>query len=221
MVGREILGLVRNTPRDITDEEIEAIRQTIPELPDAKSIRYQKEFGLSEYDAQVLSEDYETSTIFDSIVHFVTDKKDVDKNKFAKFTANAILGPIKTYLNDFHKSIQEINLGPKYFWETYDALSKSQISTTVARQIILESYLQQISPLDIARNKGLLQVSDSSKIETFAKQVIDANPKAVTDYKKNPNSIGFLVGQLMKFSGGAANPQLAKEILEKNLNTKD
>ena len=111
-----------------------------------------------------------------------------------------------------------MNLGPRYFWETYEALTKSQISATVAKQIILDSYLQQKSPLEIAKEKGLLQVSDTSSLENFAHEVIDANPKAVADYQKNPNSIGFLIGQLMKVSAGAANPTIAKEILEIMLN---
>jgi len=81
----------------------------------------------------------------------------------------------------------------------------------------LESYQTGKNPLEIAKEKNLLQVSDTSKIEEIAQKVIADNPKAVQDYQKNPNSIGFLIGQLMKASSGSANPQLAKEILEKLL----
>ncbi|MPN22096.1 Aspartyl/glutamyl-tRNA(Asn/Gln) amidotransferase subunit B [bioreactor metagenome] len=74
-----------------------------------------------------------------------------------------------------------------------------------------------MDPVEIAKSKDLIQVSDSGEIEKIAQEVISQNTKAVEDYKKNPASIGFLIGQLMKASKGSANPQLAKEILEKLL----
>ena len=97
------------------------------------------------------------------------------------------------------------------------AVSKSVISATVAKQVIIESYHIGQDPVIIAKNSGLIQVSDSGEIEKIAKQVIENNSKAVEDYKKNPASIGFLIGKLMQASRGSANPQLAKEILEKLL----
>jgi aspartyl-tRNA(Asn)/glutamyl-tRNA(Gln) amidotransferase subunit B len=99
----------------------------------------------------------------------------------------------------------------------FEAVEKSEISTTVARQLVVESYVSGKPPLDLAKEKGLLQVSDTGKIEELAKKVLSDNPKAVQDYKNNPNSIGFLIGQLMKLSVGCANPQIAKETLEKLL----
>ena len=83
--------------------------------------------------------------------------------------------------------------------------------------MIIDSYLSGVDPVIIAQDKGLVQVSDLSALTDLAKQVISSNPKAVDDYKKNPNSIGFLVGQLMKLSHGSANPPKAREILEELL----
>jgi aspartyl-tRNA(Asn)/glutamyl-tRNA(Gln) amidotransferase subunit B len=83
--------------------------------------------------------------------------------------------------------------------------------------VIVESYQNNQDPIEIAKSNGLIQVSDSGEIEKIAKAVIEQNPKAVSDYHKNPMSIGFLIGQLMKSSGGSANPKMAKEILEKLL----
>lgn len=196
--------------------EIEAIKKTLPELPDAKLHRYQQEYQLNDYDSTLLSENADTAIIFDAIIEFVKTKN-IEIKKFAKFTANLFLGPIKTYLNENQKDISSLNLGPRHFFELFEAVEKSQISATVAKQLIVESYLSEKSPLDIAQEKGLLQVSDAGALEELAKKVLSDFPKAVEDYKKNPASIGFLIGQLMKLSGGSANPQLAKTILEKLL----
>ncbi len=198
-------------PIIFTQDQIEAIRATLPELPDAKIARYQTKFQLSDYDSQVLTDDLNTAKVFESIVASSEDAK------FAKFTANIINGPIRTYLNDQQKTIDQLDLNSEYFKETHDAVEKSEISSTVAKQIIVESIETGKSPLEIAKDKNLLQVSDSSAIEELAKKVLADNPKAVEDYKKNPMSIGFLIGQLMKASSGSANPKLAKEILEKLL----
>jgi len=120
------------------------------------------------------------------------------------------LGPLKVELE-----IDKIN--PLYFADLVESLNKNEISATVAKQIILESYRTDKHPIEIAKDKNLLQISNTGELEKFAKQVISNNQKAVDDYHKNPNSIGFLVGQVMKASGGTANPTMVKEILEKFL----
>lgn len=205
-------------PFEFTDSQIEEIRITIPELPDTKIFRYQADYGLSPYDSETLTSDFDFSQAFESIVDFVSQKNGVDVKKFAKFTANLFNGPVKTYLNEQQKTVNDLKLGPRFFWELFDAVEKSEISTTVARQLIVECYVTGKLPLDLAKEKGLLQVSDIGKIEELAKKVLSDNPKAAQDYKNNPNSIGFLIGQLMKLSAGSANPQIAKETLEKLLN---
>jgi len=108
--------------------------------------------------------------------------------------------------------ISKIN--PHFFDHLFQAVSDSKISATVAKQVIVDSYQTGQDPVDIATTKGLMQVSDVNEINKLAQTVIDQNPKAVQDYQKNPASIGFLIGQLMKASKGSANPQLAKEALE-------
>jgi aspartyl-tRNA(Asn)/glutamyl-tRNA(Gln) amidotransferase subunit B len=195
--------------------QIEAIRSTLPTLPDQYLSKFVS-YGLSEYDVQLLAEDANTAAIYDSIIEFIRTKA-VDINKFAKFTANLFNGSIRNYLNESHKAITDLKLGPKYFFELFDAVEKSQISSTVVKQLIIDCYLEAKSPIEIAKEKGLMQISDAGAIEVIAKKVIADNPKAVADYRKNPMSIGFLVGQVMKDSKGSANPQLAKELLLKLL----
>lgn len=189
-------------PITFTKEQIEEIRQTIPKLPDEKITEY-KSLGLSDYDAFLLADTKEFAEVFDKII--TSDSSP----EFAKFSANLLIGPLKTV----EISINKIN--SDYFKKLFD--HKSELSSTAIKQLILDSYQSGLDPLEIAKEKNLFQVSDTSVLEKFAKEVINANPKAVEDYRQNTLAIGFLVGQLMKISKGSANPQSGKEILEKML----
>lgn len=196
---------------EFTQSQIEAIKKTLPELPDQKIIRYKKDFSLNDYDATQIAENIDFSTIYETAISLSSSPD------FAKFTANLFLGAIKTYLNENSEELDDQKINPQFFLDLFTSVSKSEISATVAKQVIIDSYKSGENPVEIAKSKGLLQVSDSGEIEKIATEVISQNPKAVEDYQKNPASIGFLIGQLMKASKGSANPQLAKEILEKLL----
>ena len=198
-------------PIIFSDEEITKIRKSLPELPEQKLARYKTSFGLNDYDSNLLSQDFNFSVCFEKAINLNTTKD------MAKFVANIFLGIFKTHLNETQQDLDLQKINPQYFKNLFDAVSKSEVSATVAKQVILESYQTGKDPVDIARLKGLIQVSDTSEIERIAKVVIDQNQKAVEDYKKNPASIGFLIGQLMKASKGSANPTVAKTILEKLL----
>ena len=91
------------------------------------------------------------------------------------------------------------------------------ISSTVAYDVAQKSYQRKTPPQEIIEKEGLSQISDQGKLQELAQKVLLENPKALKDYAKNPNSIGFLVGQLMRLSAGSANPGLARDILEKLL----
>lgn len=183
-------------------EQIEEIRQSLPVLPDEKIAQY-KLLGLSDYDAFILADTKESAEIFDKIISIESSRE------FAKFSANLLTGPLKTIKIDINK------INPDYFKKLFD--HKLDFSSTAIKQLILDSYQTGLDPLEIAKEKNLFQVSDTNTLEQFAKEVIEANPKAVEDYHQNPLAIGFLVGQLMKVSKGSANPQTGKEILEKLL----
>ncbi|MBP6989452.1 Asp-tRNA(Asn)/Glu-tRNA(Gln) amidotransferase subunit GatB [Candidatus Shapirobacteria bacterium] len=189
-------------PIIFSKEQVEEIRKTLPKLPDEKIAEYKK-LGLSNYDASLLAESKDFSEIFDKIIS-------IDNSpEFAKFTANLLIGPLRTIEIDINK------ISSDYFKKLFD--NKSNLSSTATKQLILDSYQSGRDPLDLAKDQNLFQVSDTSALENFAKEVIEANPKAVEDYRKNPLAIGFLVGQLMKVSKGSANPQVAKTIFEKIL----
>ena len=201
-------------PITFTKDQIEEIRKTLPELPEVKIARYKNVYALSEYDSQTIASDSNFASHYESIINAYTDESKI-KN-FAKFVANLVLGALKNYLDEVQKTTL-IPSNPTFYINLFDAVSKSEISVTVAKQVIVESYQSNKDPVEIAKEKNLIQVSDTGALEEFAKEVIAANPKAVEDYRKNPLAIGFLVGQLMKISKGSANPQTGKEILEKLL----
>ena len=198
-------------PIVLTDEHIENLKNSIPELPDQKIARYQRDFGLNNYDAGLLASDINFAAGFDTAVG------QHPSPQMAKFVANLFLGAIKTYLNESQTQLDIAQINPDFFNNLFQSVAGSQISATVAKQVIVDSLKTGQDPVAIATSKGLIQVSDSEEIKKLAQAVIDQNPKAVQDYKKNPASIGFLIGQLMKASQGSANPQIAKETLEKLL----
>ncbi len=186
-----------------SDADINTIKSTIPELPDQKIAKY-KSYGLSDYDANLLAEDQMFAATFEKVTG------DQPSPEFAKFVANLFIGPLKAI------NLDQVN--PVYFKNLFD--HKHELSSTAIKELIIESLSSNVDPLKIAADKNLFQVSDTDTIEKLARQVIATNTKAVDDYHKNPLAIGFLVGQLMKLSQGSANPQLAKEVLEKLLSTK-
>lgn len=189
-------------PISFTQQEIEAIRATLPELPEQKIARY-KALNLSDYDANLLAEDSNFSAIFDKALDTSTNPE------YAKFVTNLFIGPLKTI------EIEISKINPPFFKNLFD--NKDKLSSTAIKQLILDSYQSGTDPLILAKDQNLFQISDTDAIEELAKKVIADNPKAVADYQKNPASIGFLIGQLMKASSGSANPQLAKDMIEKLL----
>jgi aspartyl-tRNA(Asn)/glutamyl-tRNA(Gln) amidotransferase subunit B len=196
-------------PIEFTTAEVEKIKSTLPEMPDAKIVKY-KSFGLSDYDAGLLSEDTTLASAFEKSISLDTSPE------FVKFSANMFNGAIRTLLNESQEAIVISKINPEHFQKIFS--KKSELSSGSIKQLVVESYQNGTDPLEFATKNNLFQVSDTGAIEEMAKKVIADNPKAVADYKKNPMSVGFLVGQLMKASQGSANPTLAKEILEKLLN---
>jgi len=198
-------------PISFDQVEIDQIKDTLPELPDQKIARYQKDYGLSDYDSARLCSDFAFTQSFEKIIDNSTNKD------FAKFVANIFLGSLSAYLNESAQPIDISKINPAYFSSVFKAQVDSKISSTVAKDILLQTYQTGQDPLVIAQDGGLMQVSDTGKLEEIVDKVLSANPNAKADYQKNPNIIGFLVGQVMKLSAGSANPQMVRLILEKKL----
>lgn len=202
-------------PIEFSSEQIESIKKTIPTMPDELKNVFTEKYGLSEYDANLLSENQKFANGFNTTIQGIIGQSDF--KEFAKFLANIFNGAIREYLNVIQEDFDISKIPSEHYWELYKSVSRSELSSSVAKQAIVESYKTGKHPVEYAKENNLIQVSDTGAIEEMARKVIADNPKAVADYKKNPMSVGFLVGQLMKASKGSANPQVAKEILEKLL----
>ena len=192
-----------------TDEEIEAYRQGLPELPAARKERLTTQCGLSSYDADVITASRQTAEYFDAVIGAGAD---------AKLAANWIMGDLSKNLNAAGILITDSPVQAKALAALIDLISKGTISSKIAKTVFEEMWASGDEPEKIVKEKGLVQITDTKAIEAIVDAVIAANPKPVEDYKGgNEKSIGFLVGQVMKQSKGKANPGVVNQLLKEKL----
>ena len=189
----------------ISDEWIERVRQSIPELPDARKARYEAELGLTAYDASVLVVSKEISDFFDAMVAAGAD---------AKLSANWLMGDVSAYLNAEGKELGDTALTPENLAGMVKLISDGTISSKIAKKVFTELVTNGGDAAKIVKEKGLVQISDPEVIRGFVTTVLDNDTKSVEDFKAGKDrAIKALLGQIMKASKGQANPQLTNEIL--------
>lgn len=194
----------------LNEEKLKELKDSIPELPNKKKVRYIKEMGLPEADAVLLAETKEKSDFFESILAAAPIK--------AKNAANWVLGDVSRLMNEQNKSINDLNLDPKQIAEIVALIEGNKISSSAGKQVFDEMMKTGKKPAEIVKEKGLEQVSDTSALQAIVDGVVANNQKSITDYKNGKtNALGFLVGQCMKASKGKGNPALMKEMLSKYL----
>ena len=192
-----------------TDEEIRAYKEGLPELPDARQARLEKDFGLSSYDAGIITSSRDMAEYFDAVVAEGAD---------AKLAANWMMGDLSKNLNQEGKSIGESPVDAKRLGAMIRLIEKGTISSKIGKEVFKAMWESKDDPEKIIKDKGLVQITDTKEIEAIVDSVIAANPKPVADYKSgNKKAIGALVGQIMKQTRGKANPQLVNQLLEKKL----
>ena len=205
-------------PIEITDEQIERIRRTMPELPSATRNRYTAEFGLSEYDAARLTETTDISHWFDTAVG--------NNAKRAKPVANWMISELFAHpenwdvKNEKSGIIDEMRIiTPSDLAELVDMLSENTINGKQAKEIFIKMLDGEAgSPREIADKHGMKQMTDTGAIESIVDEVIATNPAQVEQYKSGKvGLLGFFVGAVMKKTGGTANPAVVNEILRKKL----
>jgi len=196
-------------PVVIDDSFIEAVRKTLPELPDAKRQRFQEQYGLSEYDAMVLSADLDTANYFEEVAAACDD---------AKLSANWVMGDLQAYLNKEELPIAQSIISAEALAGIISRIKDNTISSKIAKTVF-ESMLAGEGDADsIIESKGLKQVTDTGAIETMVDEVIAYNPTQVQQYKDGKEQvIGFFVGQVMKASQGKANPGQVNQMLKEKL----
>ncbi|MBM3244186.1 MAG: Asp-tRNA(Asn)/Glu-tRNA(Gln) amidotransferase subunit GatB [Candidatus Omnitrophica bacterium] len=197
----------------VSDEQILGLKNEIPELPTEKMLRFIKEYGLSEYDAKVLTSDKKFAYITEERI-----KKYPSANK--KPVVNWSIGPVleTAAASKMEPADLIIPGGDDEFIKLIKLAEDGQISNLVAKSVFNESLKANKLATQIIREKNLFQISDESSLEKLADEVIKGNPGPVQDFKSGKtNAIMFLVGQLMKKSGGKANPKVVQDVLRRRL----
>jgi len=196
-------------PITVEQDWIDEIKASLPELPDAKSHRFVADLGLPEYDAHLLSSERETAEWFEGTVIAGGQPKAV---------SNWIMGDLMKLLNEDNKSIENCLIKPPQLAGMLKLIDEGLISGKIAKTVFDEMYKTGKDAAEIVREKGLVQISDSSEIEKIVDEIIARNPKEVERFKTGDEKlIGFFVGQAMKASKGKANPQMLNDLLTKKL----
>lgn len=196
-------------PIIISDEQIEAARQSLPELPDQKLARFIEELKLSHEDATILTSTRQSAEYFESAIAAGSDPKTV---------ANWMLGDLSKMVNENNLTFDKAKVTPQQLSAMIALIEKGTISGKIAKKVIVSMWNTGKDADTIVKEEGLVQITDTSAIEEIVKQVIANNPKPVEDVKSGNNkAIGFLVGQVMKESKGRANPGLVNQLLQKLL----
>ena len=196
-------------PVVVTDEDIEAIRAEMPELPSAKRARYVSEFGLSDYDASFLTGSRAMAEYFEAVV---------SHSKDAKMSANWVMGELSKSLNQQGIDINESPVSAEALAGLLARIQDNTISGKIAKQVFDAMWNQEGSADEIIAAKGLKQITDSSAIEALVDEVLAANAAQVEAYRNGQDKMfGYFVGQVMKVSQGQANPGQVNEILKRKL----
>lgn len=194
----------------ISEEWKEAVRATIPELPDARKARYTSEYGLPDYDAAVITASKPLADFFEDSLNYTKDAKSV---------SNWIMGDLLGYLNANNLELSQVKITGQGLGEMIGLIEKGTISSKIAKTVFKEMLESGKLPAQIVEEKGLVQISDEGAIKSIVEQVVANNPQSVEDYKAGKQkAIGFLVGQVMKESKGKANPALVNKLLVEVLN---
>ena len=195
-------------PLVLNDNWIAKIKSTIPELPDQKKERFIKDYGLSEYDSSIIVSDKSTSDYYEKVV----------KERNPKLVTTWVTSELFSILNKKNLSIENSPVSPNQLGELIDQIEGGKISSRQAKDIFEEMCESGESANNIINKKGLSQISDESEIEKLVENVLSSNSENVTKYKNGKEKLfGFFVGQVMKISGGKANPQILNSIIKKKL----
>jgi len=193
----------------IDKETIEGLGEEIPELPRERKARFIGDFGLSDYDADVLVADKNLADYFEECLKYSNRPKDI---------ANWITGPVLSELSNRKIGISNLNLKVAWLIEIIDSVAKGRLNNLMAKDLLTQVIDTRKEPQAIIKEKGLLQVSDTESLGSFIEEAVKENPSAVRDYLSGKiNAIMFLVGQVQKKCKGKANPKIVRQLLEERL----
>lgn len=189
---------------NISQDWIDEIGQTMPEMPGDRRKRYINDLGLTDYDAMVLTQTKEMSDFFEATIAEGAD---------AKMASNYLQGDVNAFLNDNQVDLQETDFTPAHLAGMIKLISDGTISTKIAKKVF-KAITKGEDPDAFVKEKGLIQLSDPAQLQPMIDEVLAANEQSVEDFKNGKDrAIGFLVGQIMKKTHGQANPKVVNQLL--------
>ena len=202
-------------PLELEQAYVDDLAQHLPELPDEKRARFMKDYGLSAYDASVLVAERENADYFEAVAkgrdRVVAEPRD------GKVAANWVINELFGRLNKEGKDIAASPVSAAQLGGLVDLISAGTISGKIAKDLFEILWTEGGDPAEIVETRGMKQVTDTGAIEKAVDEIIAANPDKVEQAKAKPTMIGWFVGQVMKATGGKANPAAVNEILKKKL----
>ena len=193
----------------LSEEYIENIKKSLPELPESRKERYLKEYQLSEKDANIITSSKYLSDLFEGAIKVCNNPKAVN---------NWIISDISRILNETEMEPIEIPFDSQQLGKLIILIDKGTISSSIAKKVLVEMFEHPRDPEDIIDEKGWVQISDEGAIKDVVLKVLEANPQSVADYKGGKDkALGFLVGQAMKETRGKANPQMLNQMFLEEL----
>jgi aspartyl-tRNA(Asn)/glutamyl-tRNA(Gln) amidotransferase subunit B len=191
-------------PLKLEQAWVDNIKSSLPELPDDKKNRFATSYGLSTYDAAVLSAERPSADYFEAVA----------KGRDGKLSANWVINELLGRLNKEGKTFETSPIAPKQIGGLVDLITSNVISGKIAKDVFEILWSEGGDPAAIVETRGLRQVTDTAAIEKAVDEIIAANPEKVTQAKEKPSLLGWFVGQVMKSTGGKANPQVVNDILK-------
>jgi aspartyl-tRNA(Asn)/glutamyl-tRNA(Gln) amidotransferase subunit B len=200
-------------PLELEQAWVDELARHLPELPDEKSARFMKDYGLSTYDAGVLVAERENADYFEAVVK----GGDPAQPRDGKLAANWVINELFGRLNKEGKDITRSPVSAEQLGGLIDLITSSVISGKIAKDLFEILWTEGGDPATIVEARGLRQVTDTGAIEKAVDEILAANPDKAEQAKLKPNLLGWFVGQVMKGSGGKANPAAVNDILKKKL----
>jgi len=196
-------------PLRVDETWVEEIRKSLPELPDEKKERFVRDYGIPEYDAEILTSTKSMAYYYEECVRLFPEPKTV---------SNWLMGDLLRELKRDEKEIDQSLLTPSHLAEMLSMIKGGAISGKIAKDVFEEMYRTGQRPTKIVEDKGWTQILDTGEIERAIERALKTNPKQVEDYQKGKEKLfGFFVGEVMKETRGKANPKLVNELLRKKL----
>ncbi|WP_282709172.1 Asp-tRNA(Asn)/Glu-tRNA(Gln) amidotransferase subunit GatB [Ligilactobacillus sp. Marseille-Q7487] len=196
-------------PIHISDEWIEQVKASIPEMPDKRRQRYINEWGITEYDAGVLTQSKEMSDFYEATVAGGADPK---------LAANWLQVEVNGYLNSNKLELDQTALTPQHLADMIKLIQDGTISSKIAKKVFKQIIENDTDPKAWVEEKGMVQLSDPAKLQPIIDEVLDNNQQSIEDFKNGKDrAVGFLVGNIMKQTRGKANPQVVNKLLMESL----